>query len=261
MPILPDEIVNYAADQTGRAEPHLVVQDISAGYGALSVISSLSVRVGRGEVAAIIGPNGAGKSTLVKAIVGELRVTHGVVSVGGEDVTNVRGDLLVRRGVAHVPQLEDVFVTMTVRENLEMGGYLLSKRDIGARLDEVVQVMPDIRPLLRRLASKLSGGERKMAAIARALMMQPSVLILDEPTAGLAPKVARRVLAEQVRTLADHGTAVLLVEQKAADALEVSDWGYVLVSGSVKISAPARAVLARSDIGEVFLGRGVVASG
>lgn len=256
MPISSGEIDSYFDSDTTRHEPQLSVHSIAAGYGAAPIISSLSIAVGRGEIVSVIGPNGAGKSTLVKAIIGELRVREGAIKLGDEDVTNIRGDLLVRRGIGHVPQVEDVFATMTVRENLEMGAYLLSRREVGGRIDEILGLLPALQSLLRRPASKLSGGQRKMVAIGRALMMRPSVLILDEPTAGLAPQVARSVLSEQVRVLADHGTAVLLIEQKATDALEVSDWAYVLVSGRTKISAPAGVVLGRPDIGELFLGRG-----
>jgi ABC-type branched-subunit amino acid transport system ATPase component len=148
-----------------------------------------------------------------------------------------------------------VFATLTVVENLEMGGYLLPKNQLAARIDEVLDVFPALAEMRTRTASKLSGGERKMLAIARVLMLQPRVVILDEPTSNLSPALARNVLESQVKALADSGSAVLLVEQKAKEALEIGDWAYVLVAGLVHLSEPAAELLARQEIGELFLGQ------
>jgi ABC-type branched-subunit amino acid transport system ATPase component len=148
-----------------------------------------------------------------------------------------------------------VFDTLTVTENLEMGGYLLARPQLAARIDKVMSTFPALADMRSRTASKLSGGERKMLAVGRVLMLEPSVLVLDEPTSNLSPELSRSVLRDQVRRLADAGTAVLLVEQKAFEALGVSDWAYILVAGRIEIAGPAGEILARPDIREVFLGR------
>jgi branched-chain amino acid transport system ATP-binding protein len=238
-----------------RPQPHLVLEGIEAGYGASPVITGLDLMVGAGEVVAVIGPNGAGKSTLLKAITGRLRVSAGRVVLAGRDITNVRADNLARLGVGYVPQTRDVFDSLTVKENLEMGGYLLAKSQIAARTKEVLEFFPALAEMRERVASKLSGGERKMLAIARVLMAEPSLLILDEPTSNLSAELAKKVLREHVRRLADSGATVLLVEQKAFEALEIADWGYVLVAGATQIEGAASVLLARPDIKEVFLGR------
>ena len=252
-----DDIELSLAADHGRPEPILQVAGLSAGYGGPPIVSELDLTVGKGEVVTIVGPNGAGKSTLVKTIIGELRASSGVVMLAGTPVTSVPTELLVRRGIGYVPQRNDVFGMLTVRENLEIGGYLLSKREVGRRIEETLSYFPRLEELAARrvLVSKMSGGERKMLALARALMMRPEVPILDEPTAGLAVQVAKTVLHEQVPALAERGVSILLIEQRAADALEISNWGYVLVSGMVRISASASEILGRKDIGEIFLGK------
>jgi ABC-type branched-subunit amino acid transport system ATPase component len=215
----------------------------------------VSLSVGPGEVVSVIGPNGAGKSTLLKAVTGRLPVMIGTVTFGDRDITNMRGHLLARMGLGFVPQTKDVFDTLTVTENLEMGGYLLARPQLAARIDKVMSTFPALADMRSRTASKLSGGERKMLAVGRVLMLEPSVLVLDEPTSNLSPELSRSVLRDQVRRLADAGTAVLLVEQKAFEALGVSDWAYILVAGRIEIAGPAGEILARPDIREVFLGR------
>jgi ABC-type branched-subunit amino acid transport system ATPase component len=218
-------------------------------------VSGVSISVGPGEVVAVIGPNGAGKSTLLKAVTGRLAVMTGTVRFNGRDVTNMRGHLLARIGIGYVPQAKDVFDTLTVTENLEMGGYLLTKPQLAARIETALSTFPALASARSRTAGKLSGGERKMLAMARVLMLEPAVLVLDEPTSNLSPELSRSVLRDQVRRLADAGTAVLLVEQKAFEALGVSDWAYILVGGRVEIAGPASEIRGRPDIREVFLGR------
>lgn len=238
-----------------RPDPILVVERLVAGYGGAPIVHGVDVTVGPGEVATIVGPNGAGKSTLLKAITGQVEVLSGTVTLAGKAVTGLPGDKLARRGIGFVPQVKDVFDTLTVEENLDMGGYLLGRADLEQRRIEVLDVFPALAAMRGRRASKLSGGERKMLAIARVLMLQPSVVILDEPTSNLSPALARAVLEEQVAALAAAGSAVLLVEQKAKEALAIGDWGYVLVAGLLTLSGPAPELLAREDIGELFLGR------
>ena len=205
---------------------------------------------------AIIGPNGAGKSTLLKSLVGILRLSGGRILLGDDDVSNHPPEDLARRGVGYVPQVNDIFEPLSVLENLEMGGYLLKPREISGRVEEVGAIFPQLLPLLKRRADKLSGGERKMLAIGRVLMLDPRVLILDEPTANLAPKLADSLLAEQVAALARAGKAVLLVEQRARAAMQVAAWTSVLVSGTVRLEGPPEELMAREDFEELFLGAG-----
>jgi ABC-type branched-subunit amino acid transport system ATPase component len=238
---------------------HLSVRGLTAGYGGLPVIRDVTVCVGRGEVVSVIGPNGAGKSTLLKAVVSVLQPMAGEVTLGGRRLDGLRADRVARRGVGYVPQVRDVFEPLTVRENLEMGGYRLPRRAVAERIDEVTAAFPQLAPMLGRPAGNLSGGERKMVAIGRVLMMGPSLVLLDEPTAGLAPQLADRMLSDYVGALAARGVAVLLVEQRAREALTISDFAYVMAAGVVVIAAPAADILARGDLGDVFLGRGASA--
>jgi ABC-type branched-subunit amino acid transport system ATPase component len=229
---------------------------VTAGYGAVPVIRDVSIAVGPSEIVAIIGPNGAGKSTLLKSLVGILRVTSGRVVLGEDDVTNRPPEELARRGVGYVPQVNDIFEPLTVLENLEMGGYLLSAARLQERVRQVGDVFPALPPMLKRRADKLSGGERKMLAIARVLMLDPKVLILDEPTANLSPKLADNLLREHVTRLAAVGKAVLLVEQRARAALQIASWTSVLVSGETRLEGRPDDLLRRPDFEELFLGAG-----
>jgi ABC-type branched-subunit amino acid transport system ATPase component len=238
-----------------RPKAHLQIDDVAAGYGGAPIVSGASARVGLGEVVTIVGPNGAGKSTLLKAVVGVIPALSGRVTLAGEDVTNMRANLLARRGLGYVPQVNDVFDTLTVADNLAMGGYLLPRAQVAQRVEAVLAVFPALERMLKRTASKLSGGERKMLAMARVLMLDPKVLVLDEPTSNLSAELSRVVLEEHVSRLGKSGAAVLIVEQKALAALEISDWAYVMAGGAVTLSSGARDLLARKDIGEVFLGR------
>jgi ABC-type branched-subunit amino acid transport system ATPase component len=241
--------------ESGRPDGVLVVDDLVVGYGGPPIVRGISARVGEGEIATIVGPNGAGKSTLLKAIAGLLSVEGGKVRLTEQDITNVKSHRLARIGIGYVPQNDDVFEPLTVRENLEMGGYLLSRHKVRERIDAVVAVLPAIGRLMDRRAAKLSGGERKMVAIGRALMAEPRVLLLDEPTSGLSAERSAQLLTRDIRGLAGTGTSILLVEQKALSALEISHWGYVLALGKVVLTSSAPELLARSDLGDVFLGK------
>jgi branched-chain amino acid transport system ATP-binding protein len=235
-----------------RPQPLLSAKEITAGYSAVPVISGVSVDVAPGEVALVIGPNGAGKSTLIKSLNGELGLMSGSVHLAGADISGLSENLRAARGLGYVPQSRDVFPTLTVTENLEMGGYRLPPHQVEARLAEIFGRFPQLAKLRKRLAQTLSGGERKLLAIARALVSEPTTLMLDEPTANLSPAVATLVLEEVVTGLAEAGRAILLIEQRLALALDVATWVYVLVDGKPRFSGPAEAFKALPDMGAVF---------
>lgn len=203
----------------------------------------------------VVGPNGAGKSTLLKAIVGSLRLTAGEVRLAGNRVDHLATQQLARIGMGYVPQSDDVFTPLSVRENLLLGGYLCGRRVIQERVEQVYQLFPPLRGMQSRTAGKLSGGERKMLAVGRALMSEPTVLVLDEPTANLSPELSDRVLEEHVKGLAQRDVAILLVEQKARQAMAISDRTYVLVAGKVQFAGSPAELLDRSDFGDLMLGQ------
>jgi ABC-type branched-subunit amino acid transport system ATPase component len=209
----------------------------------------------RGEIVTVVGPNGAGKSTLLKAIVGSLRLAAGEVRLAGDRVDHLATQQLARIGIGYVPQSDDVFTPLSVRENLLLGGYLCRRRAMQERVERVYQLFPALREMESRTAGKLSGGERKMLALGRALMPEPSVLILDEPTANLSPELSDRVLEDHVKGLAQRNVAVLLVEQKARQAMAISDRTYVLVAGKVQFAGSPAELLDRSDFGDLMLGQ------
>src|ERR1700730_10420210 len=238
-----------------RPKAHLRAENLTAGYGGAPIVTDASVSVGLGEIVTIVGPNGAGKSTFLKAIVGMIPAMSGRVLLGDEDVTNMRANHLAKRGLGYVPQVNDVFDTLNVADNLVMVGYLLSKSEVVGRTEAVLEIFPALKTMLKRTASKLSGGERKMLAMARVLMLEPRILVLDEPTSNLSADLSRTLLEEHVRRLGRSGTAVLIVEQKGLAALTISAWAYVMAGGAMKVSSAAKDLLERKDIGEVFLGR------
>ena len=234
----------------------LVAEDITAGYNGSPVVHGVSIRVAPGEVVSIVGPNGSGKSTLLKSLVGIVEVMSGRVTVGDTEVTSWAPEEVVRAGVGYVPQVDDVFGPLTVRENLEMGGYLLRPVDVGRRVEHVLELFPQLGRMLRRRASKLSGGERKMLAMGRALMLEPNIVVLDEPTANLAPAIAHTVLDEHVRQLAATGASVLVVEQRARAVLAISDRTYVLAGGRVRMEGTPAELASSSEFVDSFLGGG-----
>jgi ABC-type branched-subunit amino acid transport system ATPase component len=229
---------------------------VTAGYGGDPVIHAVSVRAEPREVVSIVGPNGSGKSTLLKSLVGVLRVSAGTVMVGDRDVTNLPPEEVARAGVGYVPQVDDVFAPLTVRENLEMGGYLLPRKEVSAHIEQVLSVFPRLGSMLGRPAGKLSGGERKMLAMGRVLMLEPAVFLLDEPTANLAPAIARSLLDEHVRRLAEGGATVLIVEQRAKAVLAISDRTYVLGGGRLQLEGTPAELSASPEFVRSFLGGG-----
>jgi ABC-type branched-subunit amino acid transport system ATPase component len=228
---------------------------VTAGYGSVPIIHKVDLSLARGEVLTVVGPNGAGKSTLVKTVLGILTPLEGTIELGGQAIAGLTTDRIARLGVGYVPQVRDVFETLTVRENLEMGGYTLPARVMEQRLEEIYALYPALGEMRGRYGGHLSGGERKMLAMGRVLMIRPGLLVLDEPTAGLSPQLTHELLRDHVTRLASTDIAILLVEQHAREALAISDWGCVMASGEIRLSDRASTLLARPDIGDVFLGR------
>jgi ABC-type branched-subunit amino acid transport system ATPase component len=231
----------------------LEVEEVYAGYGGSLVLNGVSIRVEEGELVTIIGPNGSGKSTLLKTVFGIVKPTRGRVFFNGEEVTGLGPHLLVARGLGYVPQLDNVFPNLTVEENLEMGAYS-QRRRAADLVEEVATIFPVLKEKRRERARNLSGGERQMLAMARALVARPKLLLLDEPTASLAPALVDGVLS-RLQAIVEAGTAILLVEQNAAKSLQIANRGYVLVMGRTAYEGPARSLLESPEIGRLYLGR------
>jgi branched-chain amino acid transport system ATP-binding protein len=215
----------------------------------------VDLTVDKGEIVTVLGPNGAGKSTLLKAVLGVIRPMSGSVWLGERDLTSLRSDQICRLSVGYVPQVRDMFPRLTVLENIEMGGYTLPRSKVKERVEEVMELYPQLRQLASRQGGHLSGGERKMVAIARAMMISPALLVPDEPTAGLAPKPADELLSKHIAALTGTGLSVLMVEQRAREAMAISHRAYVTAAGRVVLTDRADALLACPDLGDVFLGR------
>ena len=234
----------------------LELENVTAGYGnGPDILQDLSLTIEAGRSYCIIGPNGAGKSTLMRVICGLLHPRQGKVTYKGEVLNNMRTDEVLRRGISFVPQDRSLFPDMTVMENLRMGGFILSSRkDLHNRVEQVLQTFTILRERSSQRAKTLSGGEQQMLAIGRALVLNPEVIMLDEPSLGLAPKIARQIF-EIVRQLKDLGMTVILVEQNARMGLESSDWGCVLDLGKNSFEGPADSVLNDPRIQELYLGK------
>ncbi len=234
----------------------LRAQGVTAGYGGDPVIRDITLSANPGEVVSLVGPNGSGKSTLLKSLVGIVCISSGTVRVGDRDVTGQSPEEIARAAVGYVPQVDDVFGPLSVRENLEMGGYLLPRKKVAEHIERVLVIFPRLGGMLSRSAAKLSGGERKMLAMGRVLMLDPGVFLLDEPTANLAPIIATSLLQEHVRQLAVSGASVLIVEQRARAVLAISDRTYVLGGGQVQLEGTPAELSASPDFVESFLGGG-----
>jgi branched-chain amino acid transport system ATP-binding protein len=233
--------------------PVLVVDRLTAGYGGPPVIDGVSMSARRGAITAIVGPNGAGKSTLLKAIAGLIRPTAGTVTVMGADVTGLPADRLVRKGVAYVPQVANVFPELTIRENLDMGGYS-RKSGVSERIERLFELFPDLAVSSHRKASTLSGGQRTMLALARGLMVDPAVLILDEPSAGLAPKF-QGLIWERIEEIKTTDVAVLVIEQNTRETLRHAQWAYVMVLGQNRLEGPGKDLLDDDEVVNLYIGR------
>jgi ABC-type branched-subunit amino acid transport system ATPase component len=237
----------------GGATTLIDVDSVFAGYHDNEVLHGVSLTVGAREVVTIIGPNGAGKSTLLKVIMGYLVPRAGEVRLAGTAVTRLPPDQRVRKGIAYVPQLQNVFPSLTVFENLRMGGYLLPRKEVGRRIEELCAEFPLLGERRRQRVHTLSGGQRQLLAIARALMTDPDVILLDEPSAALSPLMADEVF-DKVSAIRDRGKAVLIVEQEAERALEISHRGYLLVDGRNAFTDLAQSILENERMHGAFLG-------
>lgn len=236
--------------------PALHTEGVTAGYGKTPIINDIAVDAEIGQVTTIIGPNGAGKSTFAKTLVGILKPMAGRIVVNDVDVTGMPGHQIPRHGLAYVPQNDNVFKRMTVRENLEIGGFVV-KGDSSSRISELFEIFPDLAKAHTKKAGLLSGGQQNLLAIARALMANPSVIVLDEPTAGLSPAYTG-VVWDQVARIAQLDTAVVVVEQNVERALKHSDFVHIFVAGRDHVHGEARDI-SQLDLPSIFLGRSHVA--
>ena len=233
--------------------PYLIGDKMTGGYGkGADILHDCTLAVEEGEIAVIVGPNGAGKSTAMKAVFGMLNVREGAVRLNGEDITALTPQARVAKGMAFVPQTSNIFTSMTVEENLEMGAFL-RKDDISGTMEQVYELFPILREKRRQHAGELSGGQRQQVAVGRALMTQPKVLMLDEPTAGVSPIVMDE-LFDRIIEVARTDISILMVEQNARQALQIADKGYVLVQGRNAFTDTGKALLANPEVRKSFLG-------
>lgn len=233
----------------------LTIQHLTAGYGGPMILHDVGINVREGEIVTIIGPNGAGKSTVLKSIFGMTAIEKGMIHYFDEDLTNLPTSEIIERGICYVPQGRTVFPSLTVEENLEMGAFIRKDKQVVKKdLQQVYAKFPKLYERRRQFAKTLSGGEQQMVSIGRALMLQPRLLLLDEPSIGLAPKIVEEVF-EKCLEIKSSGTAILMVEQNATLALEYSDRGYVLELGKNRLEGTGKELLADHQVGELYLGK------
>ena len=230
----------------------LDVRHVKSGYGEMTILHGISIRVDAGESVTLIGPNGAGKSTLLKTIFGLLMPSEGRILFDDTDITGLKPPALVRRGMSYVPQVDNVFPSLSVQENLEMGAFVRHD-SFAARLEEVYTFFPTLRLKRKQRVGGLSGGERQMVAMGRGLMLDPRLLLLDEPSAGLSPRLVRMVF-EKMAEINQTGVALLIVEQNAREALRLSHRGYVMASGQVRLEGESGQLLHNAEVGRLYLG-------
>ena len=227
-------------------------ENLVVGYGAADILHGCSIDVNKGEIAVIVGPNGSGKSTAMKAIFGMLTLKSGSVKIDGEDITSISVFERVKKGMAFVPQTNNVFASLTVEENLEMGAFL-QKDDFSSTIDEVFSLFPVLKEKRKQEAGELSGGQRQQVAVGRALMTKPQVLMLDEPTAGVSPIIMDE-LFDRIIEISKRGISILMVEQNAKQALNIADKGFVLTQGVNKFSGTGISLLSNPEVRKSFLG-------
>jgi len=230
----------------------LEAREVVSGYGEVEILHKVSIRVEEEEIVTIIGPNGAGKSTLLKTVFGLLPCKSGRVFFGGEDVTGRSPEVMVRKGMSYVPQSDNVFPTLTVQENLEMGAFI-RRDDYRSKMEEVLALFPDVLERRHTRAGKLSGGQRQMLALARALMLEPRILLLDEPSASLAPNMVELVFAK-ILDINRSGVSIIMVEQNARESLKLSHRGYVLAMGQNRLEGSGESLLESEEVGKTYLG-------
>lgn len=232
----------------------LKVNEVSSGYGKLQILSDVSIQAGGGELTVIVGPNGSGKSTLLKTICGLTNIYKGTIMLDGITISGLPPHLIARSGIAYLPQTESVFTNLTVKENMKLAGYTIPKGDFENRFNEVIQLFPQLLTYLDTKVTNLSGGERQMLAMAMALIREPRVIMFDEPTANLAPKLATQVLNTIASLAREKKLTVLLVEQNARRALEIGDRAYLLVGGRKAFEGSAKELLEHKELARLYLG-------
>jgi len=241
----------------GTVDSLLVLDQVFAGYGKMTILNGTSAHVRRGAITTVIGPNGAGKSTMFKTIFGLLRVRSGTIAFDGRDTTNFEPRQILDAGVAYIPQGRNTFPELSVRHNLELGGVALSDQaSLPGRMDGVMQRFPILREKADAQASTLSGGQQKLLEVARGLLLDPKLILIDEPSIGLSPLVVQEVFA-MLKLLRDNGVTILLIEQNAKQALQISNYGLVLEQGQTRIEDTASNILADPRIAQLFLGGGL----
>ena len=248
--------VNSGSASTGRegGDNLLAVEDLHVYYGNIAAVKGVSLHVKQGEIVTLIGSNGAGKSTTLRTISGLLRPKKGTLTYDGKNLAQLSGDKIVAAGICHSPEGRRIFGRMTVEENLDLGAFLRNdKADIDADKERMLELFPRLRERISQKAGTMSGGEQQMLAVARAMMGRPKLLLLDEPSMGLAP-VLVDLIFDTIQTIRDQGTTVLLVEQNALAALRIADYAYVLESGALKLTGPARELAKDDEVVRAYLG-------
>jgi branched-chain amino acid transport system ATP-binding protein len=234
-------------------EKILTISALNAGYGKIQVLYDVSLNIERNSITAIVGPNGSGKSTLLKTIVHLTDIYSGSIVYDGVDITKLETHEIIKLGIAYIPQIENVFSRLTVKENLALAGYFLSKEEENKRIREILDVFPELTPLINRKVQNLSGGQRQILAMAMALMQKPSFIILDEPTTNLAPRLAS-IVYEKILELNKMGITFLVVEQAIRDILRISHFACLLVEGRVRFYGKAKELLEHPELGKLYLG-------
>jgi branched-chain amino acid transport system ATP-binding protein len=230
----------------------LDIVNLHAGYGETEILKGINLRVEHSEIVAIIGPNGAGKSTVVKSVLGLLNIISGNISLNGNNIVGIAPDKAIKSGISYVPQTHNIFPNLTITENLEMGAWTKST-GILERIEEMFELFPDLKVKRNKVAGSLSGGQRQMVAMAKALMVDSKIMLLDEPTAGLSPKFQSEIF-RTIKRINNNGVPILLVEQNAKQALETADRGYVLVDGSNKVEGKGQDLINDRNVARMFLG-------